>query len=161
MRSPRSAPSASVDRKIEVVEDEQGRIRQNMAELDKSSDLYKRYVKKFGAQEDEVEKLRPQIEALLLQAQQEPRGPGRIYRVAQSRLNRAASQSGPRQSPGRKGPVDPAGQICHMGRTFFAFSIAVLRDPMSHAPAAGGEVSLVPANPGTSATCTIAFPAPR
>ena len=125
-----------------------GRARPHPAEHGEARqelDLYKRYVKKFGAQEDEVEKLRPQVEALLLQAQQELRGPGRIYRVAQSRLNRAASQSRPRRSRGRKGPVDPAGQIWPHGADVFALLIAVPRDPMSHAPAAGGEVSLVPA----------------
>jgi hypothetical protein len=33
-----------------------------MQQLDRNSDLYKRYVKKFGEQEDAVETLRRQIE---------------------------------------------------------------------------------------------------
>jgi len=37
---------------------DQSRIRDNMARLDRTSDLYKRYVKKFGDQEDEIETLR-------------------------------------------------------------------------------------------------------
>ena len=66
-----SAKRESLERKIAVVEEEQGRIRQNMVQLDKSSDLYKRYVKKFGIQEDEVEKLRPEVESLIAEAQKE------------------------------------------------------------------------------------------
>jgi uncharacterized membrane protein YgcG len=60
---------AELQRKIATVEEEQGRIRQNMAQLDRNSDLYQRYVKKFGAQEDDVEKLRPQVETLAAQEQ--------------------------------------------------------------------------------------------
>ena len=35
-----------------------------MAQLDRNTDLYKRYVKKFSAQEDTVEKMREQIQKL-------------------------------------------------------------------------------------------------
>ena len=35
-----------------------------MAQLDRNTDLYKRYVKKFGEQEDQVEKLRDKIREL-------------------------------------------------------------------------------------------------
>jgi hypothetical protein len=46
---------------VQVVGQEQERIRQNMAQLERSSDLYTRYVQKFAAQEDRVEKLRAEI----------------------------------------------------------------------------------------------------
>lgn len=35
-----------------------------MAQLDRTSDLYNRYVKKFGEQEDQVDGLRKQIQGL-------------------------------------------------------------------------------------------------
>ena len=47
----------------EIGED-QARIRQNMAQLDRNSDVYKSYVKKFSDQETEIEKLRGQIAGL-------------------------------------------------------------------------------------------------
>jgi hypothetical protein len=47
---------------LKNINEEQNRIRQNMQQLDRVSDLYKRYVKKFGDQEDSVEQLRGQIE---------------------------------------------------------------------------------------------------
>lgn len=50
-----------LEQQIASIGQEQARIRENMAQLDRKSDLYNRYVKKFGAQEDEVEKLRQQI----------------------------------------------------------------------------------------------------
>ncbi len=50
---------------MKVIGQEQDRIRQNMAQLDRTTDLYKRYVKKFGEQEDEVEKLRGEIKKLV------------------------------------------------------------------------------------------------
>ena len=43
-----------LDTRIREIGDEQSRIRQNMTTLDHASDLYKRYVKKFSDQEDEV-----------------------------------------------------------------------------------------------------------
>ena len=54
-----------LEEQIKVIGQEQDRIRQNMAQLDHSTDLYKRYVKKFGEQEDEVEKLRGEIKKLV------------------------------------------------------------------------------------------------
>ncbi len=46
---------------IQVIEQEQNRIRQNMAQLDRNGDLYKRYVQKFTEQEDLNDKLRKEI----------------------------------------------------------------------------------------------------
>ena len=52
---------AQLEQRIRAIGEEQARIRENMGKLDHGTDLYKRYVKKFSDQEDEVEKLRPQI----------------------------------------------------------------------------------------------------
>jgi polyhydroxyalkanoate synthesis regulator phasin len=52
------------EQQVTVVDQEQNRIRQNMAQLDRTSDLYNRYVKKFGEQEDQVDGLRKQIQGL-------------------------------------------------------------------------------------------------
>ena len=49
---------ARIEQQINVITQEQSRIRQNMQQLDRNSELYQRYVKKFGEQEDMVEKLR-------------------------------------------------------------------------------------------------------
>ena len=49
------------DEEVKVVGQEQERIRQNMAQLERTSDLYTRYVQKFAAQEDRVETLRKEI----------------------------------------------------------------------------------------------------
>jgi len=46
---------------IQTISQEQDRIRQNMAQLDRTTDLYQRYVTKFGEQEDAIENLRVQI----------------------------------------------------------------------------------------------------
>lgn len=56
-----AARQANLEQQIATIGQEQARIRENMAQLDRHSDLYTRYVKKFGQQEDEVEKLRQQI----------------------------------------------------------------------------------------------------
>ena len=53
-----------LEQQIRTINEEQARIRENMATLDHATDLYKRYVKKFSDQEDEIEKLRPQIKEL-------------------------------------------------------------------------------------------------
>ncbi len=58
------------EREIQVVEQEQNRIRQNMAQLDRTNELYAKYVKKFAAQEDRVEALRKEITALIRQEQE-------------------------------------------------------------------------------------------
>lgn len=49
---------------IKVIDQEQSRIRQNMEQLDRNTDIYKRYVTKFSDQEDRVEKLREKIQTL-------------------------------------------------------------------------------------------------
>jgi len=62
---------ATIERNIEVKQArleqigvEQERIRQNMEQLDHDSDLYKKYVTKLTAQEDEFDKVRGEIDAL-------------------------------------------------------------------------------------------------
>jgi hypothetical protein len=62
------------EQEIQAVGQEQERIRQNMAQLDRASDLYTRYVTKFAEQEDRVEALRKEIAALQDQEQQARRG---------------------------------------------------------------------------------------
>ena len=52
------------EEEIRVVDEEQNRIRQNMQQLDRQSDLYGRYVRKFAEQEDRVEELRAEITRL-------------------------------------------------------------------------------------------------
>jgi len=58
------------EQEVQVVGQEQERIRQNMAQLDRTSDLYTRYVQKFAAQEDRVETLRKEIAELQGKEQQ-------------------------------------------------------------------------------------------
>ena len=53
-----------LERQITAIDQEQTRIRQNMQQLDRDSELYRRYVKKFTEQEDQVEKLRGRIDSL-------------------------------------------------------------------------------------------------
>jgi DNA repair exonuclease SbcCD ATPase subunit len=50
--------------RINAISQEQGRIRNNMQQLDRTSDLYLRYVKKLNEQEDEIEKDRTQSDDL-------------------------------------------------------------------------------------------------
>jgi hypothetical protein len=54
------AKLSQMKKNIETIGTEQERIRQNMTALDKTSDLYRRYVKTFGEQEDELANLRKQ-----------------------------------------------------------------------------------------------------
>ncbi|MGE0538342.1 MAG: hypothetical protein AB7O68_25490, partial [Pirellulales bacterium] len=56
-----------VQQQIAAISQEQERIRQNMAQLDKNTELYARYVKKFGEQEDQIEKLRGRTNELAQQ----------------------------------------------------------------------------------------------
>ena len=49
---------------IQTIGKEQERIRRNMQQLQRNSDLYNRYVKKFTDQEDQVEQVRAEIETL-------------------------------------------------------------------------------------------------
>jgi hypothetical protein len=58
------AKKQQLQAQIQVIEQEQNRIRQNMAQLDRNGDLYKRYVQKFSEQEDQNDKLRAQINSL-------------------------------------------------------------------------------------------------
>jgi hypothetical protein len=50
-----------LERQISVIDQEQKRIRDNMAQLPKDSDLFRRYVTKFTEQEDQVDNLRKQV----------------------------------------------------------------------------------------------------
>lgn len=58
---------ARLEQQVAAITQEQDRIRQNMGQLDRNTDLYKRYVEKFGTQEDEVEKNRKEIDQLTLE----------------------------------------------------------------------------------------------
>ena len=53
-----------LEQRISEIGEDQNRIRQNMAQLDRNSDVYKNYVKKFSDQESEIEKTRGQIASL-------------------------------------------------------------------------------------------------
>jgi hypothetical protein len=57
-----------LEQRIHEIGEDQNRIRQNMAQLDRNSDVYKNYVKKFSDQESEIEKARNQIATLNDQA---------------------------------------------------------------------------------------------
>ena len=52
------------DQEIGQIREEQERIRANMQSIDRNTDLYNRYVKKFSDQEDRVEELREENRAL-------------------------------------------------------------------------------------------------
>jgi len=54
-----------LEQRIREIDQDQARIRQNMAQLDRNSELYKSYVADFTAQEAEIKKLRAQIAALV------------------------------------------------------------------------------------------------
>jgi len=55
------AKRQEIERQIGVIDLEQKRIRDNMAQLPKDADLFRRYVTKFTQQEDQVEALRGQV----------------------------------------------------------------------------------------------------
>jgi hypothetical protein len=59
-----TAQRAELERQVQVIFQEQERIRQNMQQLARESDLYRRYVTKFNEQEDSLERLRGQIQSL-------------------------------------------------------------------------------------------------
>jgi len=63
----------NVQNQINAIDQEQNRLRQNMAQLDRNSDLYNRYVKKMTEQEDQVDKLRNEIKGLNEEEQQQRR----------------------------------------------------------------------------------------
>jgi len=54
-----------LERQIGVIDAEQKRIRENMAQLPKDSDLFRRYVTKFTEQEDEIDALRKRSTATI------------------------------------------------------------------------------------------------
>jgi hypothetical protein len=56
-----AAHRQELERQIAVIEQEQKRIRDNMAQLPKDSDLFRRYIAKFTGQEDQVDTLRGQV----------------------------------------------------------------------------------------------------
>ncbi|MGD9494736.1 MAG: hypothetical protein AB7Y46_00370 [Armatimonadota bacterium] len=55
---------ADKEARLTQISEEQDRIRQNMEQLDHDSELYQRYVQKFGEQEDEFDKIRGEIATL-------------------------------------------------------------------------------------------------
>jgi hypothetical protein len=59
-----TAKRQQLEQRIREIGDDQARIRQNMPQLDRNSDVYKNYVKKFSNQESEIEKLRAEIAEL-------------------------------------------------------------------------------------------------
>ncbi len=63
------AKRQELERQVAVIDQEQKRIRDNMAQLPKDSDLFRRYVTKFTQQEDTIEGLRNQITASLADEQ--------------------------------------------------------------------------------------------
>jgi hypothetical protein len=65
------AERQQLEAQIATIDQEQARIRENMAQLERNSDLYNRYVKKFGEQEDLIEGIRKQIAELIESETQE------------------------------------------------------------------------------------------
>ena len=59
------------ERKVNTIHREQSRIRENMARLEKTSDLYKRYVALLNDQEDQLERALSAIEDLRIKEQQQ------------------------------------------------------------------------------------------
>jgi hypothetical protein len=59
------------ERRVNTIHREQGRIRENMARLEKTSDLYKRYVSLLDEQEDLLEEALERIENLRNKEQQQ------------------------------------------------------------------------------------------
>ncbi len=55
---------AELEKQIAEISQDQARIRDNMGRLERGTELYNRYVKKFGEQEDQVETLRTEIKKL-------------------------------------------------------------------------------------------------
>jgi hypothetical protein len=58
-----AAQRLQIDQQIVQIAEEQNRIRQNMAQLDRTNDVYLKYVKKLSAQEDQIEQLRAEQKA--------------------------------------------------------------------------------------------------
>jgi len=53
---------SQLQQQLQAIVQEQDRIRKNMAELDRTSDLYKRYVKMLNDQEDQIARLQTEIQ---------------------------------------------------------------------------------------------------
>ncbi len=62
-----TARRAEMDTRLKEIEQEQERIRKNMAQLDRQSQLYRQYVEKFAAQEQEFDRLRTDIRTVRTQ----------------------------------------------------------------------------------------------
>jgi hypothetical protein len=62
-----------LEQEIAVIAQEQERIRDNMRSIDRNTDLYNRYVKKFTDQEDQVENYREEIRGLETQITEKQR----------------------------------------------------------------------------------------
>jgi hypothetical protein len=69
-----AAERQRLQQQIGVIAEEQNRIRQNMAQLDRKTELYGRYVKKFAEQEDLNDKLRAEINRLTLEETRAKKG---------------------------------------------------------------------------------------
>jgi hypothetical protein len=59
------------ERRVNSIHREQSRIRENMARLEKTSDLYKRYVSLLDEQEDLLERALAKIEDLRIEEQRQ------------------------------------------------------------------------------------------
>ena len=53
-----------IQQQIGAIEQDQNRIRQNMAQVQRDTDLYRKYLAKFTQQEDQIEKLRGQVQEI-------------------------------------------------------------------------------------------------
>ncbi len=74
---------AVFETELKTIEAEQNRIRQNMAQLDRTSDLYKQYVAKLTAQEMRFDELRTQIATL----QEQENAARKVLEAALDELN--------------------------------------------------------------------------
>jgi hypothetical protein len=59
---------------LKVIEQDQARMRANMAQVPATSEAYKRYLKKFDVQETEIEKRRAKVAELQEVAEQQRKG---------------------------------------------------------------------------------------
>jgi hypothetical protein len=59
-----SGQRSQLEKRVEEIGKEQGRIRDNMGRVAQTSDLYARYLKRLDEQETEIERLRKEIDAL-------------------------------------------------------------------------------------------------
>jgi DNA repair exonuclease SbcCD ATPase subunit len=58
------AKKQQLEQRIREIGEDQSRIRENMKQLDRASDVYKNYVKKFSTQETDIEKTRGEMAEL-------------------------------------------------------------------------------------------------